>query len=153
MVDKDLNGPNQEGQFQDSEKNEIDNQENEQINSSEEIRQNPDENTENVESEDSESTVIAESNNERESDMDQSEDSDDAKNLEYENADGDFSKVKEVDESFNAQEVEKIDYSALSKEDLVSILKDLINKGSVLDIKDDIDFIKIKFLQKIKSRL
>ena len=48
---------------------------------------------------------------------------------------------------------EIIDYSALSKEDLVASLRDLMSKGSVYDIKDDVDQIKINFYKKQKAEL
>lgn len=46
---------------------------------------------------------------------------------------------------------EKIDYAALSKEDLVAVLKDLLDKGTVIEKFADIDFIKIQFYKKHKA--
>ncbi|MBN2611946.1 MAG: DUF349 domain-containing protein [Bacteroidales bacterium] len=46
---------------------------------------------------------------------------------------------------------EKIDYAALSKEDLVAILKEVLDKGSMQDIIHDVDTIKIHFYKKHKA--
>ncbi|MFO7655975.1 MAG: DUF349 domain-containing protein [Bacteroidales bacterium] len=46
---------------------------------------------------------------------------------------------------------ERIDYAALSKEDLVAILKDVLDKGSMQDIIHDVDIIKIHFYKKHKA--
>lgn len=51
----------------------------------------------------------------------------------------------------NTDQKEKIDYNALSREDLVSTIKDLLNKGSIYNIKDDIDAIKQSFYKKTKA--
>jgi hypothetical protein len=48
-------------------------------------------------------------------------------------------------------EPEHIDYAALSKEDLVAVLKDLIDKGTVTDIMHDVDAIKVQFYKKHKA--
>ncbi|MBN2214218.1 MAG: DUF349 domain-containing protein [Bacteroidales bacterium] len=48
-------------------------------------------------------------------------------------------------------EPEKIDYTALSKEDLVAVLKDLIDKGTVTEIIQDVDTIKVQFYKKHKA--
>lgn len=57
-------------------------------------------------------------------------------------------------ETYSSQEdtgAESIDYNALSREDLVSTLKDLLDKGSILEIKDEIDLIKQNFYKKTKA--
>ena len=54
-------------------------------------------------------------------------------------------------ESETSAEPEKIDYAALSKEDLVAVLKDTVDKGSVAEIIHDVDFIKVQFYKKHKA--
>ena len=54
-------------------------------------------------------------------------------------------------ESETSAEPEKIDYAALSKEDLVAVLKDTVDKGSVKEIIHDVDFIKVQFYKKHKA--
>jgi hypothetical protein len=54
-------------------------------------------------------------------------------------------------ESETSAEPEKIDYAALSKEDLVAVLKDTIDKGSVTEIIHDVDVIKVQFYKKHKT--
>ncbi len=46
---------------------------------------------------------------------------------------------------------EKVDYAALSKEDLVAILKEILDKGTLNEIIHDIDVIKIHFYKKHKA--
>lgn len=46
---------------------------------------------------------------------------------------------------------EKIDYSRLSKEDLVKVLKDLVNSGQVNEVRRDVDAIKSSFYKKHKA--
>jgi hypothetical protein len=58
---------------------------------------------------------------------------------------------KELPSDEETSGAEKIDYSALSREDLVATMKDLLDKGSVLNIKDDIDLIKQNFYKKTKA--
>ncbi len=48
-------------------------------------------------------------------------------------------------------EPEQIDYAALSKEDLVAVLKDLIDKATVTEIMRDVDTIKVQFYKKHKA--
>jgi hypothetical protein len=50
-----------------------------------------------------------------------------------------------------SSEPEQIDYAALSKEDLVAVLKDIIDKGSVTEIIKDVDLIKVQFYKKHKA--
>lgn len=50
-----------------------------------------------------------------------------------------------------SSEPEQIDYTALSKEDLVAVLKDLIDKGTVTEIMHDVDAIKVQFYKKHKA--
>jgi len=54
-------------------------------------------------------------------------------------------------ESETSAEPEKIDYAALSKEDLVAILKDTVDKGSVREIIHDVEVIKVQFYKKHKA--
>ncbi len=54
-------------------------------------------------------------------------------------------------ESEAPDEPEKIDYAALSKEDLVAVLKDIIDKRSVIEIMNDVDVIKVQFYKKHKA--
>lgn len=46
---------------------------------------------------------------------------------------------------------EKVDYAALSREDLLAILKEILDKGSLLEIIHDVDAIKIQFYKKHKA--
>jgi len=48
---------------------------------------------------------------------------------------------------------EAIDYAKLSKEDLVKVLKDLINSGHIIEIKREIDQIKTHFYKKHKAEI
>ncbi|HJX70863.1 MAG TPA: DUF349 domain-containing protein [Bacteroidales bacterium] len=54
-------------------------------------------------------------------------------------------------EKETSTEPENIDYAALSKEDLVAVLKDIIDKGSVTEILYDVDVIKVQFYKKHKA--
>jgi hypothetical protein len=56
-------------------------------------------------------------------------------------------------EKETSAEPEKIDYAALSKEDLVGILKDIIDKGSVTEVIHDVDVIKVQFYKKHKTEI
>ena len=50
-------------------------------------------------------------------------------------------------------EKEKIDYSALNPADLVATLRDLLNDKSVLDIRNDVEIIKINFYKRHKAEV
>lgn len=53
----------------------------------------------------------------------------------------------------NENNSENIDYSKLSKEDLVKLLKDLVDNGSYYDIKKQVDLIKTNFYKKHKAEV
>lgn len=48
---------------------------------------------------------------------------------------------------------EKIDYTKLSKEDLVKVLKDLLDTGQAMDIRKDVEAIKSNFYKKHKAEV
>ncbi len=61
-------------------------------------------------------------------------------------------KKKEEDKKQGVeQEQEIIDYTALSKEDLVAVLKDLVDTKNVMQIKNDIELIKTNYYKKHKA--
>ncbi len=62
---------------------------------------------------------------------------------------------KKVDDSIRdaAQEEEIIDFTALSKEDLVAVLKELVNTKNVMDIRNDVESIKTNYYKKHKAEI
>jgi hypothetical protein len=50
-------------------------------------------------------------------------------------------------------QIEKIEYAKLSKEDLVKVLKDLLNKQNVNEIRRDVDAIKSNFYKRHKTEI
>jgi hypothetical protein len=70
---------------------------------------------------------------------------------------GDDASAEQKDESGRATPPkyipEKIDYSQLSKEDLVKVLADLIGTGMVTDIRRDVEAVKSSFYRKNKAEV
>lgn len=60
-------------------------------------------------------------------------------------------KEAEKDEAIKTPQPEKIDFSKLSKEDLVKVLKDLIDHHQTEDIRRDVESIKSNFYKKHKT--
>ena len=82
--------------------------------------------------------------------------SDDADQIEVTEKDGkeDADEVTDTSEPTPPKyKPEKIDYTKLSKEDLVKVLKDLIDMGAVTDIRKDVEAIKSNFYKKNKAEI